>query len=464
MGKGARGRSAARALREVQDIHAPRVCDGTGGLADLAVWAEARLSRLTDDACAAILDRMPVYRESQLVPAEELHHSIEDNLRFLATSIGHPHAPLDLATPQETGRRRAHQGIPLPEVLQAYRISFATLWEDLVEHAHRSRPPAAADTLLTAASMIWQLSDEHALALTEAYRAATAELLLAQQRRRAALVEALITGHPCRDASPWEAAALLGLPLDGELVVVAADTRGLAEESLPAIEHRLAARGIVSGWRLTPAQQFGVISFQGHQRDTLLGVLREAASARTGVSPPYQSLADTPRALHMAQAALAELPPGLAEVRTFNPSPLAALMVCEPSESRRLAEKVLGAVLGLPPEDRAILLDTLNAYLDHAGSAERAADILHCHPNTVRYRLRRLQELAGRSLSDPLGVAELASAVYALRLSSATALWQEHDPPAVSARKRPTQRHASRGRTPTTSRPTRRPSDRGGQR
>jgi hypothetical protein len=36
----------------------------------------------------------------------------------------------------------------------------------------------------------------------------------------------------------------------------------------------------------------------------------------------------------------------------FNPSPLAALMVCEPSEGRRLAEQVLGAVLRLPPEDR----------------------------------------------------------------------------------------------------------------
>lgn len=398
------------------------------GLVDLAVWAEARMPRLIDDACAAVVDRIPMYRDEQPVSGAELRRSVEDNLRFLVAAIGRPEAPLDLAAPRETGRRRALQGAPLPEVLQAYRLSFATLWDALVDRARRSRQLAGVDALLTASSMIWQVTDDHALALTEAYRAATAEVLLAQQRRRSALVEALLTGHPGPEAGPWEAATLLDLPPDGHLVVVAGDTRGLAQESLRGIERRLAARGIVSGWRLTPAQQLGVVSLQADQRDTMLEVLREAASARTGVSPPYRSLADTPRALHLAQAALAGLPSGVADVRIFNPSPLAALMVCEPSEGRRLADQVLGPVLQLSPDDRTTLLDTLNTYLDHEGSAEHAGAALYCHPNTVRYRLRRLQELTGRSLTDPHGIAELATAAYALRLSSATALWRGQPP------------------------------------
>ncbi len=405
-------------------------------LADLAAWAEARLPRLINDACAATVDRIPFYRDDQIISSEELQRSVKQNMRFLVTAIGHPHAPLDLTAPEETGRRRAHQGAPLPEVLQCYRICFATLWDVLVEHARGSHSPAVADALLTAASLIFQITDQHALALTEAYRAATAEMLLAQQRRRSALVEALLTGHPIPEAGPWEAAALLGLPPDGQLVVVAADTRGLAEESLPGIERRLAARGIVSGWRLTPAQQLGVVSLNADQRDIVLDALREAASARTGVSPPYRSLADTPRALHLAQAALAGIQSGVAEVRMFKASPLAALAVCEPAEGRRLAEQVLGAVLGLPADDRATLLDTLNAYLDQAGSIERAADILYCHPNTVRYRLRRLQELTGRSLSDPYGMAELATAACAVGLDSATALWVSAHPPAGNGRMR----------------------------
>lgn len=391
-----------------------------GELAELAAWAEKRLPQLIDEACAATIERIPFYRDEQFVPADELRRSIEHNLRFLVKAIGDPDAPLDLAAPEATGRRRAHQGAPLPEVLQCYRICFTALWDVLVERARGVARPESTEALLAAAGLILRLTDQHALALTEAYRAATAQLLLAHQQRRSALVEALLTGHTGPDGAPWEAAALLGLPSERQLVVVAADARALAEPSLPEVERRLAAVGIVSAWRLTPHQQLGVISVHADQHEAMLGVLREIALERTGVSPAYHSLADSPRALHLAQAARAALAPGKPEVRVFNPSPLAALMVCEPAEGKRLAGEVLGPVLGLPSEDRAMLLETLYAYLDLGGSAERAAEILYCHPNTVRYRLRRLQELTGRSLSDPHGIAELAAAAYALNLGTAT--------------------------------------------
>lgn len=390
-------------------------------LTSLTAWAESRLPQLVNDAYAAILDHIPLYRSGKPVPAEDLRSSVAHNLRSILAAVGNPQSDLDLAAARETGRHRAHQGMPLPEVLRAYRISFATLWDGLVAYSRRGHQPAMAEALLTATSMIWQLTDEHAVAITEAYRAATAELLLAEQRRRSALVEALLTGHRGLDAAPWEAATLLGLPPDADLVVVAADTRGLAEESLPRIERRLADRGIVSGWRLTPALQLGVVSLRAQQDDIVLAVLRDAATARTGVSPPYRALPDTPRALQLARTALASLPAKQAEVRMFSPSPLAAVMACEPGEGQRLADEVLGTVLGLAPEDRDTLLDTLNAYVDNAGSAQRAAEVLYCHPNTVRYRLRRLQSLTGRSLSDPRSMAELATAAYALRFSFDTA-------------------------------------------
>jgi DNA-binding PucR family transcriptional regulator len=35
------------------------------------------------------------------------------------------------------------------------------------------------------------------------------------------------------------------------------------------------------------------------------------------------------------------------------------------------------------------------------------AEALVCHPNTVRYRLRRIEKRTGRSLSRPRDVAEL---------------------------------------------------------
>ncbi|AZP22509.1 PucR family transcriptional regulator [Streptomyces aquilus] len=397
-----------------------RRADGTRNpaLTALVAWAREHLTELIDDVYAAVCERIDLYREGDVVPRDDLRRSIERNLGFMVSGLDDPDVPLDRAAPSETGRRRAHQGAPLPEVLQVYRIGCSMLFDALVAYARKDGRADTMDALLEASSRLWRLADEHALLLTEAYRAATAELVAAQQRRRSALVEALFTGQLVRDAGPWEVGRLLGLPLDTQLVVVAAETAGLAEESLLGVERRLAERGIVSAWQLTPTTQAGVVAVREEQGSAMLAVLRDAAGARTGISPPYLSLTETPRALHLARTALAEIPVGTTDVRPFSSSPLAALLAHDPDEGRRLADRVLGAVLDLPPEDRDALLSTLHAFLHHGGSAERAARHLHCHPNTVRYRLNRIRELTGRSLQDPLALAELATAAQAVRLNA----------------------------------------------
>lgn len=52
---------------------------------------------------------------------------------------------------------------------------------------------------------------------------------------------------------------------------------------------------------------------------------------------------------------------------------------------------------------------SLRAFFDNAGDVPRAADALFLHPNTLRYRLRRMRELTGLNLKDPTDrlVAEL---------------------------------------------------------
>jgi DNA-binding PucR family transcriptional regulator len=56
-----------------------------------------------------------------------------------------------------------------------------------------------------------------------------------------------------------------------------------------------------------------------------------------------------------------------------------------------------GRVAGLDPA----LRQTLREYLDHFGDVGAAAQALQTHPNTVRYRLRRVTELTGMDLTDP---------------------------------------------------------------
>ena len=58
--------------------------------------------------------------------------------------------------------------------------------------------------------------------------------------------------------------------------------------------------------------------------------------------------------------------------------------------------------------------ETLRAYLDHRGNAAAMAEDLHLHPQTVRYRLRRLRELLGDELDDPQARFELDLALRSI--------------------------------------------------
>jgi acyl-CoA synthetase (AMP-forming)/AMP-acid ligase II len=84
-------------------------------------------------------------------------------------------------------------------------------------------------------------------------------------------------------------------------------------------------------------------------------------------------------------------------------------------------------VLDLPDQERASLLGTLRAWFDAGGSAAETGKRIYVHPNTVRYRLRRLQEHTGRSLDDPRAVAELLAALDALRLDELALTYSEFD-------------------------------------
>ncbi|WP_405491173.1 helix-turn-helix domain-containing protein [Nocardia sp. NBC_00511] len=65
---------------------------------------------------------------------------------------------------------------------------------------------------------------------------------------------------------------------------------------------------------------------------------------------------------------------------------------------RRFAERVLGPVVEYDERHGAGLLETLGVFLGCEGSWRQAADRMHLHLNTVRYRIGRIEELTGRDL------------------------------------------------------------------
>jgi hypothetical protein len=382
-------------------------------VAELAAAAGARMPEMVEHTFTRIIAEMPVYREARFVSHAELRSSCQANLEFLLRTLTEPGTP-DLSKAVATGRERARQGAPLPELLRAFRIGFTEVWQRFVELVGGGRDTAA---LVAATQAIWTLIDDYTEALTAAYRETIAQIMHTQHEKRLALVEALFAGGTATAGTLWDIARMLDLSLDGTFLVVAAETPGLGQQPLPCIENLLRERQHASAWRLTPDLQVGVVSLRDkHAAAPILGLLEENATGRVGVSPVFSGLGNTARALHLARVALSSLMPGTTGIVQFTQSPLAGLVASDPEASAQLAHQVLRPLLELPADDRDVLLLTLRAWFDCCGSTKRVAERVFCHPNTVRHRLRRIADELGRSLADPADIAELGTALRALTM------------------------------------------------
>jgi DNA-binding PucR family transcriptional regulator len=142
----------------------------------------------------------------------------------------------------------------------------------------------------------------------------------------------------------------------------------------------------------------------------LVEVLGHAATARVGISPPFHELAETSDALRFARLAVTGKASSDSLIAVFDDTPLAVAAVSAPEVMTRIKSLVLRRLEELPDEERTVLLGTFRAWVEAGGSANDTAKKVFCHPNTVRHRLHRVEELTDRSLSRPKDVAELCLA------------------------------------------------------
>ena len=77
------------------------------------------------------------------------------------------------------------------------------------------------------------------------------------------------------------------------------------------------------------------------------------------------------------------------------------LQVKRPKELQAFAESTLGTVHAYDRRHQTKLGSTLRCYMANRCNVAVTAKRLHVHPNTVAYRLRRIEELLGIELSDP---------------------------------------------------------------
>jgi purine catabolism regulator len=144
------------------------------------------------------------------------------------------------------------------------------------------------------------------------------------------------------------------------------------------------------------------------------GPVRVAASRRT-------ALGSLRRAFHEARCALeaTSLADGDApDVASYEDLGAFTLLLSLQDEDalRLYSDGLLDPIERTEGEYGGELLRSLEAYIEHNGNWERAARELYCHRHTLRYRIRKIEELTGRDLSRATDRIELWLALRAREL------------------------------------------------
>ncbi|MEU6892603.1 helix-turn-helix domain-containing protein [Streptomyces sp. NPDC046557] len=335
---------------------------------------------------------------------ERIHRTLERAVAALVgVDRGLPPDPADVREAGAEGADAAERGLPLESLLRGYRRAGRLLWQTLTE-AVAAHDRAALPRLLPGATALWEAVDRMSDAACGAYVQTEAGRADRDRERRAALLDALLDGT-ANAAGVADAAVRLGLPERGRFAVLAFGPGGAPTAAVAA-----SGGGPRVWWRMRADGESGLVELGALPLESVRDLLAPAG-ARAGVSPVVESPAELAGARRLAALALRTAPavggPGAALLDERLP---AALVAGDAELAGRLRRVVLGPVLALPPEDRRVLLTTLGTWLACQGSTTYAAQRLYCHRNTVSNRLRRLERLTGRSLSDPAQVVELALA------------------------------------------------------
>ncbi|WP_327336439.1 helix-turn-helix domain-containing protein [Streptomyces sp. NBC_01324] len=408
------------------------------------------LPELTDRLVEALREQEPAYRSAIEADAAEIWQEVHHSLRHNVASLIQPREFREAAhrTSRRIGEIRAEQGLPLDAVLHAFRMGGAMVWQDLVdETAHRH--PDDIRLLVHVAADVWNFVDEHCGVVADAYRQAERRLAWRRENRQRLMTAALLDGT-AQIAELPDAAAMLGLPEHGRYAVLAVAHARRAPHGTAHPPMTLPA-GVDALWHPGPDAEFAIVPLAREEvaaelaapgpdpagtadpleadgagrpagavdGDAGLGALAAGLSvppgARIGISSVVEGLAAVGDARRLAETALRACPAGGGVVLLDEQLP-AALVVSSPGLGAALAARVLGPLDRLDPADRDVLIETLTAWLDSDGSAQRAGARLYCHRNTVLNRLRRFEQLTGRCLTRPRDAVEISLALAARRL------------------------------------------------
>jgi len=249
-----------------------------------------------------------------------------------------------------------------------------------------------------------RLVSSHALSLLAIELDKTRAVADAERRLRGDFLDSLVRGG-LSDRELNLGLRRFGLPGDADVEVLAFEAEIPVDELTWAVEDVLSRgeAGFLTGPRedvvyaLIPANGVGQVERLGADVAERLGQ-QVAAGAGSPVPP-----ADTGRSLREARYALhvcrVEGRPA-ADFRSLGTYRL-LLTLQEPDALRAFADSVLAPLDVYDDEHGGELVSSLRAFLDHNARWESAAGELYVHRHTLRYRMRKVEELTGRDLDQP---------------------------------------------------------------
>lgn len=372
------------------------------------------LAHTAEEMTSAILREVPEYgRPHDDSYTRSFHRSVHQLLRQFVQQVADPSTPRDETAKlfRAIGYREAMDGRSIEVIQAAMRTGARVAWHRLTVKAGRGT--LSIETLGAIGEAIFLYIDELSAACAEGYMQAGAEMADEMKRRRGRLLDLLVADPPAAEEAVAARARAADWALPRTVAAVALEDGGKELLSpLPALPAEVLADMV----RKDPCLL--VPDPDGSGR---IAAIERGLRGWTGALGPVVPLAQAGSSLRWARQALSLARRGVigqggSGLVRCDEHLSTLLLFADEKLAQVCAAARLAPLLKLRPEQQETLADTLLSWLQSAGNARIAARELHVHPQTVRYRLRHLQELFGEALAQPAARFDLEIALHARML------------------------------------------------
>jgi DNA-binding PucR family transcriptional regulator len=388
-----------------------------------------RLDEVVERCARAIVEAIPSYGRAGDELMGDVRGAVRENVATLSEvlSEGRDVRKDELDAIERVGARRAEAGIPLDDVLHAYRTVSRVCWDILAEEC-RKYEGDALEAAIALAEAVLRYTDKISTGVAEAYSRAQRALVREQEGARREFLADLLYGT---DTSPEEIlrrAHAFGYDLSlSYLALVGAGPgrNGRNESAISAAVSSVTSSATADPIVLQKGEQtIALLPADPFVEGTIVPeklVSELGGGWKFGLGGPEPGLEGIRRAYLEAREAL-EI--GLAldlddDVFRFDDLLLYHFLRSEPALAERFVSQTLGPLLTYDERRKGELVKTVEAYFGADGSVKLAGEALFAHPHTVSYRLRQIEKLTGWSLRAAEDKLRLQLALRAHRLARA---------------------------------------------